>query len=105
MDKGEALKIAKRYLSNLMQKYNIEKAYLFGSFAKGTNHTDSDIDLAIVLTSISDIIDVQIDLMQMRTDEDLSIEPHPFKKEDFNLNNPVVAEILNNGIEIKDYAA
>ncbi len=105
MDKGEALKIAKRYLSNLMQKYNIEKAYLFGSFAKGTNHTDSDIDLAIVLTSISDIIDVQIDLMQMRTDEDLSIEPHPFRKEDFNLNNPVVAEILNNGIEIKDYAA
>ena len=105
MDKREALEIAKRYVSNLTQKYNIERAYLYGSFAKGTNHTDSDIDLAIVLTSISDIIDVQIDLMQMRTDEDLLIEPHPFRKEDFNLNNPVVAEILNNGIEIKDYAA
>ena len=64
-----------------------------------------DIDLAIVLSSISDIIDVQIDLMQMRTDEDLLIEPHPFRKEDFNINNPVVAEILNNGIEISDYAA
>lgn len=105
MDKREAIKIAKRYVSNLMQKYNIERAYLYGSFAKGTNHPDSDIDLAIVLSSISDIIDVQIDLMQMRTDEDLLIEPHPFRKEDFNINNPVVAEILNNGIEISDYAA
>jgi len=105
MDKREAIKIAKRYVSNLMKKYNIERVYLYGSFAKGTNHTDSDIDLAIVLCSVSDIIDVQIDLMQMRTDEDLLIEPHPFRKEDFNINNPIVAEILNNGIELSGYAA
>ncbi len=105
MDKGEAIKIAKRYISNLITKYNIESAYLYGSFAKGTNHPDSDIDLAIVLPAIKDIIDVQIDLMQMRTDDDLLIEPHPFRKEDFNINNPIVAEILNNGIEIKDYDA
>lgn len=104
MDKREAIEIAKRYVSNLMSKYNIERAYLYGSFAKGTAHKDSDIDLAIVLTSFSDIIDVQIDLMQMRTDDDLMIEPHPFRKEDFNINNPVVAEILKNGIEI-DYCA
>lgn len=104
MDKRDAIEIAKRYVSNLMSKYNIERAYLYGSFAKGTAHKDSDIDLAIVLTSFSDIIDVQIDLMQMRTDDDLMIEPHPFRKEDFNINNPVVAEILKNGIEI-DYCA
>lgn len=103
MDKREALKIAQRYISNLIGKYNIEKVFLYGSFAKGTNHSDSDIDLAIVLPCISDIIDVQIDLMQMRTDEDLLIEPHPFRKEDFNINNPVVAEILKNGIELKIY--
>ena len=105
MDKGEAIKIAQKYISGLIGKYDIERVYLYGSFAKGTNHSDSDIDLAIVLSSISDIIDVQIDLMQMRTDDDLLIEPHPFRKKDFNINNPVVAEILNNGIEIKNYAA
>lgn len=105
MDKREAIRIARRYISNLNNKYNIECAYLYGSFAKGTNHTDSDIDLAIVIPSISDIIDVQIDMMQMRTDDDLLIEPHPFRMEDFNFNNPVVAEILNSGIEIRDYAA
>ncbi len=105
MDKGEAIKIARRYISNVIGKYEIEKAYLYGSYAKGTNHPDSDIDLAIVIKSVSDIIDVQIDLMQMRTDEDLMLEPHPFKKEDFNETNPVVAEILNYGIEINNYAA
>ncbi len=105
MDKREAIKIAKRYISNLTGKYKIDKAYLYGSFAKGTNHADSDIDLAIVIQSVSDIIDIQFDLMQMRTDEDLIIEPHLWKKEDFNSNNPVVAEILNHGIELNNYAA
>ena len=100
MDKKEAVKIAQKYISNFMEKYNIEQVFLYGSFAKGTNHSDSDIDLAIVLPYISDIIDVQIDLMQMRTDENLSIEPHPFRKEDFNINNPIAAEILRHGIEI-----
>jgi predicted nucleotidyltransferase len=105
MDKREAIKIAQRYISSLTEKYIIERAYLYGSFAKGTNHSDSDIDLALVFPTISDIIDVQIDLMQMRTDEELLIEPHPFRKEDFNINNPVVAEILNHGIEIINFAA
>ena len=105
MNKREAIKIAQKYISNLTDKYQIDKAYLYGSFAKGTNHSDSDIDLAIVIQSVSDIIDVQIDLLQMRTDDDLIIEPHPFKKEDFNMNNPVVAEILRYGIELKNFAA
>ena len=105
MDKNEAIKIAKKYISNLLERYAIEKAYLYGSYAKGTNHAQSDIDLAIVLNSGSDIIDLQVDLMQMRTDDHLMIEPHPFRKEDFNINNPVVAEILKEGIEIDNYAA
>lgn len=59
----------------------------------------------IVIQSVTDIFDIQIDLMQMRTDENLIIEPHPFKKEDFDIDNPVVAEILKHGIEIDNYAA
>lgn len=105
MDKGDALRIAQRYISNLTGKYEIDRVYLYGSFAKGSNHKDSDIDLAVVIQSVSDIIDIQIDLMQMRGDDDLLIEPHPFKKDDFNIDNPVVAEILSYGIEIKNYAA
>jgi len=78
---------------------------LFCSYAKGTNHVDSDIDLAIIFKSIDDIIDMQIELMKMRTDDDLMIEPHPFSLSDFQASNPVVSEILKNGIELKNYAA
>lgn len=105
MDKNEAIKIAKRYVKRISRKYQIEYAILFGSFAKGTNHADSDIDIAIIFRSADDIIDLQIELMKMRSDDDLLIEPHPFNKSDFNLSNPVVAEIIRNGIEIINYAA
>ena len=105
MDKSEAIKIAIRYADSIRCKYRIENVILFGSFAKGTNHADSDIDLAIIFKSIDDIIDMQIELMKMRTDDDLMIEPHPFSLSDFQASNPVVSEILKNGIELKNYAA
>lgn len=101
MDKEEALTIAKRYVQTISKQFIVEKAILFGSFAKGTNHIDSDIDVAIVIKNISDIIDTQIELMKLRGDDDLRIEPHPFNEMDFNISNPAVNEILKNGIEIK----
>ena len=101
MDKGEALRIANLYIDSLSNKYVILQAFLFGSFAKGTNHEDSDIDVAIVVKNVSDIIDTQIDMMKLRRKIDLRIEPHPFLFSDFNIENPVVNEILNSGILIK----
>ena len=102
MDKGEALKIANAYIDSISNKYSIQQAILFGSFAKGTNHDDSDIDIAIVVYNVTDIIDTQIDLMKLRRKVDLRIEPHPFMISDFNNSNPVVNEILKYGIVIKN---
>ncbi len=104
MDTYEAIKIANRYVKSISQKYRIENVILFGSYAKGTNREDSDIDLAIIFDSIRDIIDMQIELLQMRTDDDLMIEPHPFSISDFQISNPVVSEILKTGIELKEHA-
>ncbi|MGE0087910.1 MAG: nucleotidyltransferase domain-containing protein [Bacteroidales bacterium] len=100
MDKGQAIEIAKKYIESLKGKYNIHKVILFGSFAKGTNNEDSDIDIAIVLTPVNDIIDTQIELMKLRRKIDLRIEPHPFDYKEFNRANPVVNEILKFGINI-----
>lgn len=101
MDKKNAIEISKNYIKSILDKYKIEKVILFGSFAKGTNHEDSDIDLAIILKSIDDIIDVQIDLLNLRNDDNLLIEPHPFRLIDFNQSNPVASEILKHGIELE----
>ena len=100
MDKAEALRIAGIYIDSISDKYNIQQAILFGSFAKGTNHDDSDIDIAIIVNNVTDIIDTQIDLMKLRRKVDLRIEPHPFMIGDFNKSNPVVNEILKYGITI-----
>ncbi len=100
MDKGEALKIANKYINTISSKYVILQAFVFGSYAKGTNHADSDIDIAIVVKNASDIIDAQIDMMKLRRKVDLRIEPHPFVIADFKRENPVVNEILKSGIQI-----
>ncbi|PIV62705.1 MAG: nucleotidyltransferase [Bacteroidetes bacterium CG02_land_8_20_14_3_00_31_25] len=100
MDKKEALRLANEYINSISSKYNIKQAILFGSFAKGTYNDDSDIDIAIVVNNIVDIIDTQIDLMKLRRKIDLRIEPHPFMTGDFNRTNPVVNEIIKYGIEI-----
>ena len=105
MDKREALNIASTYIDSISSKYIISQAILFGSFAKGTNHDDSDIDIAIVVNNGLDIIDTQIDLMKLRRKIDLRIEPHPFMIGDFNNSNPVVNEILKYGIIIKNNVA
>ena len=101
MDKREALKIAANYIDLISTKYDLQQAILFGSFAKGTNHDDSDIDIAVILNQSNDILDTQIELMKIRRKIDLRIEPHPFLISDFNKTNPVANEILKYGIIIK----
>lgn len=101
MDKTEAINIAKKYVNFLESKYSIVDVLLFGSYAKGTNHSDSDIDIAIVLQNVKDIFDTQVELLKLRRSIDLRIEPHPFESDDFNNANPMVNEILKHGIRIE----
>lgn len=100
MDKNQAIIIAKAYIEIISKKYALNKALLFGSYAKGTFHEDSDIDIAIVLKDNFDLIQMQIDLMKLRRNVDLRIEPHPFNISNFNTTNPVAFEILKYGFEI-----
>ena len=83
--------------------YSLTKAYLFGSYAKKTDGIDSDIDVALIIDNLDDDerFDLQVQLMLMASDFDIRIEPHPISNKDFNYNNPLVAEIIKTGIEIK----
>jgi predicted nucleotidyltransferase len=101
MDKRDAMLIASQYVALVKKIYPVSKAYLFGSFAKGTNHSDSDIDVALVLDEADDIMDAQVGMMKLRRSIDLRIEPHPFVFQDFEKSNPVAFEIMKHGIELK----
>jgi len=101
MDQREVIAAVQNYLNNVSQKYELVQAFVFGSYAKGHYHSDSDIDVAIVLKNVHNLFDVQIDLLHLRKDEDLQIEPHPFRDTDFHADDPFVNEILQTGFELK----
>ena len=42
----------------------------------------------------------QVELMKLTRQIDTRIEPHPFRENEFNLSNPFVNEIVNNGVEV-----
>jgi len=88
-------------VDTVSKKYELVQAFVFGSYAKGNYHADSDIDVAVVLKNVSNLFDAQVDLLHIRKDEDLQIEPHTFRDTDFNTDNPFVHEILQAGLELK----
>ncbi len=101
MDQRKAFEIVGQYIDFLKSKnYEVRKAYIFGSYANGKFHEDSDIDLAIVFSNLTNSFTMQIELMKLSRKFDTRIEPHPFDELDFNTSNPFTNEILTKGIQI-----
>lgn len=80
---------------------HLERAILFGSYAKGNPNKWSDIDIALVskdFTGIGFYDRKRINPYLIKIDS--RIEPHPFRPEDFARDNPFVDQILKDAIEI-----
>ena len=102
MDKVATINILTSFLKAIPRdRFILSKAYLFGSYARNNQHEESDIDLAIVIKNLTDPYSAQVELMKLRRNFDLRIEPHPFRESDFSIQNPLVFEILKYGQEIK----
>ena len=96
----EVKKIVTYFLDEVRKKYSIDRAYLYGSFAKGTSNKWSDIDIAIISPDFSDdLFEERLNLMQLAASIDDRIEPKPYKRELFVRNDPLVDEIQKNGIQ------
>lgn len=99
MDKAEVINKVKEYSVLLKKHIALEKVYLFGSYAKDINCTDSDIDVAIVVKKIEgDFFTIQPLLWKLRRQIDNRIEPIPIEKD--NDLSGFLIEIQRNGIEI-----
>lgn len=94
--------IIKEYLKDLNRVIPVDKAILFGSYAKGTYHKDSDIDLAVFSDYFKNItrVDGISFLLQRVKNFEYDLEPIPFTREDYLAREGLVAEILKKGIEI-----
>lgn len=99
MDKIEAIEKVKEYKLLLKGYFQIDNVYLFGSYAKNTNKEDSDIDVAIVVSNISDdFFAVNPLLWKIRRQVDDRIEPILIDKN--NDKSGFLEEIKRTGIEI-----
>ena len=97
----EIINSIEKFIKEIKKKYNVEAIILFGSYAKGTESEDSDIDIAIVSADFDDIYDCMAILMGMTWDIDARIEPHPIKKKDFDeVSDYFVKEIIDTGIKV-----
>lgn len=98
---GEIMKSIKKYIEKISKYYKIEAIILFGSYAKGTENEDSDIDIAIISSEFNDIIEDGANLIGFTWGIDTRIEPHPIKTEDYNnIDNPFVQEVIDTGIKV-----
>jgi len=85
MDKKEAVTLVGKYVQSLKKtKFSFTKAYLFGSYARGNSHEDSDIDVALIMKNVEDRFFMEVELMKLRRNFDLRIEPHIIDEADIS---------------------
>lgn len=98
----EIADIVNKYIAIVKENYNVVAVILFGSYAKGTEHEDSDIDIAIITDDIkTDIFDEEVKMTLLRRKIDNRIEPHIISIDDYeNDETPFVVEVKNTGIKV-----
>ena len=102
INNGLIMEIVQKYVEKICENYKVEAIILFGSYAKGTEHEDSDIDIAVITDDIkTDKFDEELNLMKLRRGIDYRIEPHIISISDYeNDETPFVVEVKNTGIKV-----
>lgn len=98
----EIADIVNKYIAIVKENYDVVAIILFGSYAKGTEHEDSDIDIAIITDDIkTDKFDEEVRMTLLRRKIDNRIEPHIISIDDYeNDETPFVVEVKNTGIKV-----
>jgi len=103
LTRDAAIKTVRNYAKEINKSgVNLRKVIMFGSFAKGTQHQWSDIDVALVADDFSGVgfLDRQrfsgIGIKKLYT----RIEPITYSTDYFAESDPFIEEIKNTGIEI-----
>jgi predicted nucleotidyltransferase len=99
---SSVIETSKKFIECLEQKnIHIEQAYIFGSQANDTAHPYSDIDLALISNAFSGFrFNDNVKIIKNTPNNFYDIETHPYRPEDFTMDNPLVEEILRTGIRI-----
>lgn len=97
----EIMDSIQKYIEKISKYYKIDAIILFGSYAKGTENKDSDIDIAVISSNFNDIIEDGAKLIGLTWKIDTRIEPHPITSEDYKkIANPFIKEVRDTGIKV-----
>jgi uncharacterized protein len=93
---------AKHYANDVREHLPVDKAYLFGSYARGTASELSDVDIAFFVRNYNGQtrFDVGVQLLKLCRRYTAFFEPLVFETADIGQDNPFVNEILRTGVEI-----
>jgi len=93
---------ARRYANEVRCQLPVDRAYLFGSYAKGTASELSDVDICFFLHDYEgkDRVEMLIRLLRIARSYKAYFEPLVFETVEIERNNPFVNEILRTGLEI-----
>jgi predicted nucleotidyltransferase len=102
MSTQDALTVAKTFVAVVSERYPVEKAYVFGSYAKGKANESSDIDVCVVSPVFGkDYLAEEMDLMEMSVRVDPRLSPVAFSPEDIQDKYSQLAhEITKYGIQV-----
>ena len=99
MDKDEVIRKLVQYKQLLSQYMPFEKMILFGSYARGTQREESDVDVAIIVNEIQgDYFSTRPLLWRIRREVDDRIEPVLLEKK--HDESGFLEEITKTGILI-----
>ncbi len=103
--KNEAVKIAKVFFAKAAKKYPIRSAYLFGSYAKGTQKDYSDIDIAAVFAEAIEpekYYEEAIEVFHEAQEYNSMLEVICFREDEFEKDGgSIIAQIKKEGIKIE----
>ena len=92
-----------KYIEEVAKDITIDRVIIFGSYAKNSYNSDSDIDIAIFSEDFEDSkkIEFMSYLLIKTSGLGYDIQPQPFSLEDLRNPEGIVKEIIDTGIELK----
>ena len=82
LDKKTVINTVEQYAETVKKEFSPSAVVLFGSYANGVPHEDSDIDVGIIFDGFSgDWLETAARLWKLRRKVSLDIEPHLLDKE------------------------
>lgn len=95
--------VAVSFIDEVSTMIPVTRAYIFGSYAKGSQRDDSDLDIAVFTDNFygkKSIDFLRILYKVARKYPSVCIEPIILEEADIEADNPFAMEVLQTGLEI-----